>query len=710
MRNVLIFILMFVSCSSITAELSVKSFRLLENDLDARVNYPLKDQNGEPCAIFKVVTTQKGFSFDGGMTGIVKTIEKPSEIWVYVPWGLKRLSVFHAQLGQIRDYMIPMPVEKACVYEMVLISGRIETTVVEEILSQWLVITPEPANALVYINDDFVKTGEYMAKVKPGVYNYRVELPLYHTEAGRVEVGTEKKNLAVKLKPAFGYISVTSQPESGAQVFVDGKLQQATTPLTTEPIVSGEHTIQVVKEMYQPLVQKVNVADGQTTTLNVTLQPNFAELTINAPAGASIVMNNQQKGTGRWNGRLSAGVYSIEARLDKHRTAKQDIELTTGEKRSIELQPTPIYGSLDVVTIPSGATITIDGKEYGTTPNTISKLLIGEYKVQLTRQGYSNVSKTISITEGTSAMISETLVNGRVVTINSSPSGVNLFIDGNAVGKTPYSGNLTFGAHVLKIENAGKKAERKVDISQSGGESVFNLTFGQASFTETVKGVSFDMIAIPGGTFQMGSNDGESDEKPVHKVTVSDFLIGKTEVTQALWQAVMGTNPSNFKGNNLPVETVSWNDCQEFIKKVNQLTGKNYRLPTEAEWEYAAGGGTGNRTKWAGTNNESSLGDYAWYDANSDSKTQTVGTKKSNALGLYDMSGNVWEWCSDWYGGDYYGSSPQNNPQGPASGSSRVYRGGSWDFNAPYCRSANRSNRIPDFRIDGLGFRLVFVP
>ena len=700
--------LLIIGLGSLSGEIAVKSFRKLESDMTARIDAPKKDQNGDVCAIIKVVTTQTGFIWEPDGLGIVSAENKGAEYWLYVPFGAKRITIKHPQLGVLRDYLYPMGIEKATVYEMVLVTGKVTTIVEETIESQWLMITPEPANALVYINDEFVKTGEYMAKLKPGAYNYRVELPLYHTEAGSVEVGNTKKTLSVKLKPAFGYIKISSQPESGAQVFVNGKLTTGTTPLTTEPIASGEHTVQVVKEMYQPITRKVQVMDGQTIPLDVILQPNFAELTINAPSGASIVLNNQQKGTGSWSGRLSAGIYSIEARLDKHRAAKQDIELTTGDKRTIELQPTPIYGSLDVVSSPSGAAIKINGEDYGITPNTINKLLIGDYKVELSRQGYSPLTKSISITEGTSAMISETLVNGREVAINSTPSGVNLFIDGNAVGKTPYKGNLTFGSHVLKIENEGKIAERNVEIPQSGGETNFTLAFGPASFTETVKGVSFEMIGIKGGTFQMGSNDGDRDEKPVHQVTVSDFLMSKTEVTQALWQAVMGNNPSNFKGNNLPVEQVSWGDCQEFIKKLNQLSGKNYRLPTESEWEYAAGGGERNRTIWAGTNNESNLSEYAWYISNSTSKTQEVGTKEPNSLGLYDMSGNVWEWCSDWFGN--YSITTQTNPTGTSSGSHRVIRGGGWGSKVSYCRSADRNYFYPDTRYNYLGFRLVVVP
>jgi uncharacterized protein (TIGR02145 family) len=468
--TILFFLTVF---SNLFAEIGVKSFRKLETDLTARIDAPKTDQNGDVCAIIKVVTTETGFSWEPDRLGIVAAIPKVGEYWLYVPYGAKRLTIIHPQLGILRDYLYSIPIEKACVYEMVLTTGKVITTVEETIQSQWLVITPEPSNALIYINDEFVKTGEYQNKYKPGAYNYRVELPLYHTEAGRVEMGNETKKLAVKLKPAFGYISVSSVPESGAQVFVDGKLLSATTPLTTEPIASGEHTVQIVKEMYQPAVQKVTVTDGQTIPVNVTLQPNFAELTVTAPAEASIMLNNQQKGIGKWSGRLSAGVYSLEAQLKSHRAAKQDVEVAAGDKRTIELQPIPIYGSLDVVTSPSGATITINGKDYGTSPIALNKLLIGDYTVELSRQGYSTVRKSISISEGKSEMINETLQNGRLVTIKSIPNGANLYVDGESVGKTPYNGNLTIGSHVLKIESGGKTAERKVEIAQSGGETTF---------------------------------------------------------------------------------------------------------------------------------------------------------------------------------------------------------------------------------------------
>ena len=217
-----------------------------------------------------------------------------------------------------------------------------------------------------------------------------------------------------------------------------------------------------------------------------------------------------------------------------------------------------------------------------------------------------------------------------------------------------------------------------------------------------------EMVNVQGGTFTMGctkEQDGDcySDEKPAHEVTLSDFRIGKYPVTQKLWKAVTGNNPSHFKGNDLPVENVFWDDCQAFIKKLNDLTGQQYRLPTEAEWDYAARGGRLSKGyKYAGSNNMDEAG---WYNGNSNGKTHPVGQKKPNELGLYDMSGNVWEWCSDRYG--RYKAGAVRNPLGPDSGGIRVYRGGSWNGYARYSRAATRGNSAPTARRNLLGFRLA---
>ena len=201
-----------------------------------------------------------------------------------------------------------------------------------------------------------------------------------------------------------------------------------------------------------------------------------------------------------------------------------------------------------------------------------------------------------------------------------------------------------------------------------------------------------NMVRVEGGTFTMGATAEQGSnhsvrEVPTHQVTLSTYYIGKYEVTQAEWEAVMGRNPSHFKGDSRPVECVSWYDCQEFIRKLNELTGKQFRLPTEAEWEYAArGGNKSNRTKYAGGRRIDNVG---WYSGT----THPVGLKRPNELGLYDMTGNVWEWCQDWY--DSYSSASQTNPQGPATGVGRVLRGGGWRTDARCCRLSFREYTSP---------------
>lgn len=217
-----------------------------------------------------------------------------------------------------------------------------------------------------------------------------------------------------------------------------------------------------------------------------------------------------------------------------------------------------------------------------------------------------------------------------------------------------------------------------------------------------------NMVYVEGGSFIMGANstqNGSSDEYPAHKVALSSFSIGKYEVTQEEWVEVMGSNPSKFTGSKRPVERVTWRECQTFIQKLNKLTGRTFRLPTEAEWEYAARGGSHtNNNKYSGSN---ALGLVAWYGDNSNGTTHDVGTNNPNELGLYDMNGNVWEWCQDYYGRNYYSNSSYKNPQGPTNGSSYVYRGGGYKSISNYCNMSIRNSSSAVNRFEDVGLRLV---
>lgn len=258
-------------------------------------------------------------------------------------------------------------------------------------------------------------------------------------------------------------------------------------------------------------------------------------------------------------------------------------------------------------------------------------------------------------------------------------------------------------------------------IEESSSHGTKMQTILKYENTFTIGDVSFTMVLVEGGSFQMGAtfeqgSDVNDVEKPSHNVTLSSYYLGETEVTQALWKAVMESEPiyqegwedTYGKGNDYPAYSISWDDIQEFIRRLNQKTGKNFRLPTEAEWKFAARGGKkSNRNKYAGCKyaNSRSLGSVAWFSENSNSKTHVVKTKLPNESGLYDMSGNVQEWCQDWFGN--YESKSQTNPQGSILGSSRVLRGGNWNLGARNCRVSDRSFADPDRRSSDIGFRLA---
>ena len=260
---------------------------------------------------------------------------------------------------------------------------------------------------------------------------------------------------------------------------------------------------------------------------------------------------------------------------------------------------------------------------------------------------------------------------------------------------------------VTKPKPAAKPKAKPKPATRRNSTHHSSNTSSTVSLSAELNKLINNMVYVSGGTFTMGGtseqgSDAESIEKPTHSVTLSSYYICKYEVTQALWRAVMGSNPSYSKGDNLPVERVSWNDCQTFINRLNSYTGRNFRLPTEAEWEFAARGGNYSRHyKYSGSNN---LDDVAWH-GDSSNRTHPVGTKRPNELGLYDMSGNVFEWCSDWY--ETYSSYSQTNPTGPDSGSYRINRGGAFAYGASRHRSTDRNYSTPDTYYYFLGLRLV---
>ena len=313
---------------------SVSSFKLLDTDLTANTAGTMElDQNGETAALIKVVTTQTGFTFDGGALGIVKTVQKPSEIWVYVPRGLKKITISHPQLGILRDYYLSIPVEAARTYEMVLVSGEVQTIVKQTRTSQYVVFQLTPPDAVVELNGELLKTegGVASKMMKFGTYSYRVQAPDYLLEAGSVTI---------------------DDPEN----------------------------------------KKV---------VNVSLKPNFAQVTIKVDNNAEIWVNGEKKGEGEWSGNLGAGTYELEAKKKGHNSTLSTYDFVVSpEPQIVKLQsPIPVYGEADINSSPGMADIFIDGVKVGQTPQFISKILIGEHDLRISKSGYEDYVSSFVINE-----------------------------------------------------------------------------------------------------------------------------------------------------------------------------------------------------------------------------------------------------------------------------------------------------------------------
>ena len=458
------------------------------------------------------------------------------------------------------------------------------------------------------------------------------------------------------------FYAISVQPKT-AMLWIDGVPQEVSSDGEYSAMLAyGSHTYKVEAGGYISKSGNFTIGKGDMSPISVSLVSALATLSVSCPTPAvSLYVDKKSVGSLPWNGNLKEGMHLLEVRKDGYRSQQKTIQLAQQQKLDVAFDAlSAIQGNLSVNFKPFGSDVYVDGVKVGQSPRVFNGVLVGNHNVEIRKSGYATSRQTVTISEGQTASISGSL------TSSTSSSSANTL--------SSSASSLSGNALTIPVKN----------------------------------GISIEMVKVEAGSFNMGATpemiNPDTDEKPVHRVTLTnDYYIGKYEVTQALWQAVMGSNPSHFKGDDLPVEQVSWNDCQDFISKLNAMTGKRFRLPSEAEWEYAARGGKKSRGyQYSGSN---TLGDVAWYEGNSGSKTHAVGTKQPNELGIYDMTGNVYEWCQDWYGS--YSSSPQTNPIGVVSGSRRVRRGGCWCYSARDCRTSYRRGNTPDFRYFDLGLRLV---
>ena len=482
-RISLTIIILFSFVNTFAQNVSISSFKLLDRDLTANTVGTMElDQNGETAALIKVVTTQTGFTFDGGSMGIVKTKQTPGEIWVYIPRGAKKISIKHPQLGVLRDYYYPVAIEAARTYEMILATGEVQTIVKEKVNSQYIVIKVSPANAIVELNNEILPTSNGCAQkfVKFGSYQYRVQAQNYHTAAGIVTVNDphEKRILEVNLQPAFGWIDIPSHTDyNGAQVFIDNTLA-GTIPMKSKNLPSGTHSIKIVKELYNPFTQNVEIKDNETTTITPFLSPNYSEITITVDNDADIYINEEKIGVGVWNGKLAPGSYIFEAKKEGHKNTRKIIEVSN-QKQEIKLDsPTPIYGQANITSNPSFSEVYIDDKSVGQTPLFLPEILIGNHHIKIQHNGYEDYSSSIFISESGISNFDLTLIDKKMAKVDfrcNVPDAI-IYIDDINLGIVDNLKQIQPGTHNIKVISEGFKDYEFTAYIQSGiSDNQYNI-------------------------------------------------------------------------------------------------------------------------------------------------------------------------------------------------------------------------------------------
>ena len=643
------------------------------------------DGDGVPYAIIKVTSDNKDddlndFSFDFNFMKSSKEIYD-GELWLFVQRNAKSVTIRRDGYSTLK-YSLPNTIQAGKTYRMKLSMQQI---IVHQRILQFMV-NPANKNAIVKVknedsSEDYQLWGTVDAQgsiyrlLETGEYLYEISADGYKTSVGKVTLANGNGNYIenVSLTPirslegsgndiekksptsGFGFLEISDDYGiAGAEVYINNR------KVGTIPYKSGrmkcrnDYQLMISNgELYKTYYSTIEIQHGETTKISPRLQSNFAETTIKVQGEeAEIFINGTSMGRGSWTGSLRAGIHNVECRLPNHESSQKQIVVKANFPETHILEkPTRIERSIYVKSKPAGGKIFLDENDLGiVTPNIIDNVPIGSHKVTITLDDNTQESVYILVNKDEIATVDVTLGN----------------------------------------------------VMDSAVQDSTDRTF-------TVEGVSFTMKLVNAGSFVMGLS--EFANQPMHLVNINnDFFIGETEVTQALWKAVTGLSPtaegeswsSKYGlGDNYPAYNISYEDVQLFIEKLNSMTGENFRMPTEAEWEFAARGCNHLHT-YSGSN---TIGEVAWYIDNSGSKNHLVKTKAANELGIYDMSGNVLEWCSDWHG--YYRDYNLINPLGPSKGTERVVRGGSWDSIDTNCCCVVRSCRRPSYRDNSLGIRLA---
>ena len=672
----------------------VHSFRLDDKDLTANTSGTIVfDHNSQKCALIKIETTQKGFSFEAGSYYIAKTIQKTGEIWVYVSEGAKKLSIYHPEFGKLINYDIGQTLHKAKTYVMQL-GIRSATESEYTIFYGAVAINSNPSLADIYIDNKLVgNTPQFISQLAEGVHTLKISRQGFIDYVGVFNVrASETTNVLASLEP----LSDMNKSDS----------------IRFDINIKGVHFAMIkveggVFDMGKP--SKDDDSEQKDSDFQrVTLSDYYiGETEVTQDLWKAVMRNNPSKNKGSRFPVESVSWKDCQSFITK-------LNKITGEEfrmlSEAEWEYAARGGKLSYDYIYSGSNILSDVAW-------CDVVNLHDVKTKKPNElGIFDMSGNVSEWCQDKKNGKEQILRGSSF---RSPKEYAKLIHKGRVSSDLYRDfiGLRLAASQLKSsitisdEKEGKSISSEFDMSPldtNQSKSNKSISSSERVLQVSVDGVSFNMIRVDGGKFLMGAteeqlNDSDSDEMPAHQVVLSPYYIGETEVTQTLWKAIMHQNPSEFKGGKRPVENVSWEDCQDFIKKLNQMTGYNFCLPTEAEWEFAArGGNMSRRCKYSGSNN---IDEIARYDKNIDGSTINVGKKTANELGIFDMSGNVWEWCQDWYGD--YDSEDQLDPIGPVQSKKRVRRGGSWPDRSILCRVSSRGCSEPQDRGSNIGFRLA---
>lgn len=432
--------------------MSVQSFERLDNDMDARITSSIKDQNGQTCAIVKIETLLplNEFSFDGGMVGIFKTEQKNGEIWVYQSPGARYISINHKTHFPVRQYQYFEPLKEASVYVMKLINAKQKIYFEESIGFQFVIINCGISGATITINNEEKETfvDEVFKKGLPfGKYKYEINAPMYLPYVGQFEL-TDKSELefVVNLQPNFSKFTINTFPENDAEIYINNEFK-GKTPYTIEKIIAGDYELKIIKPMYKSITQKIIISPDSSSTLNIKMQPTFSKVKINTDKSAEIIINNELKGKGYWEGRLIAGNYKIESRKISHHSIIKTIEVKADNDTTIVIDnPIPIYGNLVIDANEVKSKILIDSIDYGETPKIIKNILVGEHMVKLKKDGFESYIETIQLEEGKLLQINGVMnkITTAKVTITTDED-VYIYNNDKKIGQTIWEGELPIG-------------------------------------------------------------------------------------------------------------------------------------------------------------------------------------------------------------------------------------------------------------------------